>query len=151
MLSSLLSLAAFLVRAASCSLGLKSFLDNFLPASGARIRDLGVFRMSGSSCSEVCNVSTLDIEDVVFTALLTRVMSWKYCMSGSVMDLRIRCSLSLTGDRAPSPVSPHSDCRRGEAELPGSWVSVLLGVAVVVVLGVGVAAVMLMLLLGTRW
>ena len=89
--------------------------------------------------------------DVVFTTLLTRVMSWKYCMSGSVMDLRIRCSLSLTGDRAPSPVSPHSDCRRGEAELPGSWVSVLLGVAVVVVLGVGVAAVMLMLLLGTRW
>ena len=86
--------------------------------------------------------------DVVFTALLTRVMSWKYCMSGSVMDLRIRCSLSLTGDRAPSPVSPHSDCRRGEAELPGSWVSVLLGVAVVVL---GVAAVMLMLLLGTRW
>ena len=149
MLSSLLSLAASLVRAASCSLGLKSFLDNFLPASGARIRDLGVFRMSGSSCSEVCNVSTLDIVDVVFTALLTRVMSWKYCMSGSVMDLRIRCSLSLTGDRAPSPVSPHSDCRRGEAELPGSWVSVLLGVAVVVVLGV--AAVMLMLLLGTRW
>ena len=84
-------------------------------------------------------------------------------MSGSVMDLRIRCSLSLTGDRAPSPVSPHSDCRRGEAELPGSWVSVLLGVAVVVllgvavvvlggvVLGVGVAAVMLMLLLGTLW
>ena len=87
--------------------------------------------------------------DVVFTALLTSVMSWKYCMSGSVMDLRIRCSLSLTGDRAPSPVSPHSDCRRGEAELPGSWVSVLLGVAVV---GVLVAsAVMLMLLLGTRW
>ena len=149
MLSSLLSLAAFLVRAASCSLGLKSFLDNFLPASGARIRDLGVFRMSGSSCSEVCNVSTLDIVDVVFTALLTRVMSWKYCMSGSVMDLRIRCSLSLTGDRAPSPVSPHSDCRRGEAELPGSWVSVLLGVAVVVVLVA--SAVMLMLLLGTRW
>ena len=94
-------------------------------------------------------LSTLDIVDVVFTALLTRVMSWKYCMSGSVMDLRIRCSLSLTGDRAPSPVSPHSDCRRGEAELPGSWVSVLLGVAVVVVLWV--AAVMLMLLLGTRW
>ena len=87
--------------------------------------------------------------DVVFTALLTRVMSWKYCMSGSVMDLRIRCSLSLTGDRAPSPVSPHSDCRRGEAELPGSWVSVLLGVAVVVVLVA--SAVMLMLLLGTRW
>ena len=149
MLSSLLSLAASLVRAASCSLGLKSFLDNFLPASGARIRDLGVFRMSGSSCSEVCNVSTLDIVDVVFTSLLTRVMSWKYCMSGSVMDLRIRCSLSLTGDRAPSPVSPHSDCRRGEAELPGSWVSVLLGVAVVVVLVA--SAVMLMLLLGTRW
>ena len=149
MLSSLLSLAASLVRAASCSLGLKSFLDNFLPASGARIRDLGVFRMSGSSCSEVCNVSTLDIVDVVFTALLTRVMSWKYCMSGSVMDLRIRCSLSLTGDRAPSPVSPHSDCRRGEVELPGSWVSVLLGVAVVVVLVA--SAVMLMLLLGTRW
>ena len=65
------------------------------------------------------------------------------------MDLRIRCSLSLTGDRAPSPVSPHSDCRRGEAELPGSWVSVLLGVAVVVVLVA--SAVMLMLLLGTRW
>ena len=149
MLSSLLSLAASLVRAASCSLGLKSFLDNFLPASGARIRDLGVFRMSGSSCSEVCNVSTLDIVDVVFTSLLTSVMSWKYCMSGSVMDLRIRCSLSLTGDRAPSPVSPHSDCRRGEAELPGSWVSVLLGVAVVVVLVA--SAVMLMLLLGTRW
>ena len=148
MLSSLLSLAASLARPASCSLGLKSFLDNFLPASGARIRDLGVFRMSGSSCSEVCNVSTLDIVDVVFTALLTRVMSWKYCMSGSVMDLRIRCSLSLTGDRAPS-VSPHSDCRRGEAELPGSWVSVLLGVAVVVVLVA--SAVMLMLLLGTRW
>ena len=77
-------------------------------------------------------------------------MSWKYCMSGSVMDLRIRCSLSLTGDRAPSPVSPHSDCRRGEAELPGSWVSVLLGVAVVGVLLVA-SAVMLMLLLGTRW
>ena len=94
-------------------------------------------------------LSTLDIVDVVFTALLTRVMSWKYCMSGSVMDLRIRCSLSLTGDRAPSPVSPHSDCRRGEAELPGSWVSVLLGVAVVVVLVA--SAVMLMLLLGTRW
>ena len=56
MLSSLLSLAASLARAASCSLGLKSILDNFLPASGARIRDLGVFRMSGSSCSEVCNV-----------------------------------------------------------------------------------------------
>ena len=87
--------------------------------------------------------------DVVFTASLTRVMSWKYCMSGSVMDLRIRCSLSLTGDRAPSPVSPHSDCRRGEAELSGSWVSVLLGVAVVVV--VAASAVMLMLLLGTRW
>ena len=94
-------------------------------------------------------MSILDIVDVVFTALLTRVMSWKYCMSGSVMDLRIRCSLSLTGDRAPSPVSPHSDCRRGEAELPGSWVSVLLGVAVVVVLVA--SAVMLMLLLGTRW
>ena len=94
-------------------------------------------------------LSTLDIVDVVFISLLTRVMSWKYCMSGSVMDLRIRCSLSLTGDRAPSPVSPHSDCRRGEAELPGSWVSVLLGVAVVVVLVA--SAVMLMLLLGTRW